>query len=244
MFVLYDLKLRKYIFYNPSLFRQPVQPASTFNILLALIGLTEGVIQNEQSRLTDNDTIHTQINVQKNDFTLENAFTHNLDSFFIKLSLRVGERKIKYWVNKINYGNKSVLGEKGRFWINGALVITPEQQLNFIKDFYYEKFPFPKQAYKVVKKLMQESVVPVPGSLVYGKRGSNKIYKSNNFYKEDKYTGWYIGYIVSPDNVYFFTNYIESPDVNHPLLVNAQKEIAFKIFKILLPAVFQFQWQR
>jgi len=77
----------------------------------------------------------------------------------------------------------------------------------------------------------------INGLAVYGKRGSNKIYKAGkytgNLYLENKYTGWFVGYAKGSGNVYFFTNYIESSNLNHPRIVIAQKEIVFKIFKTL-----------
>jgi len=223
MFVLYDLKTKKHIFYNPAFYRQPMSPASTFNILLTLIALQEGVVKDEKALL------------KPYNIPLERAFKNNVDSCFIDLSLLIGEKKIKYWLDKINYGNKSTSGENNRFWINGYLQVTAEQQLDFIEKFYYEKLPFSKQAYKVVKKLMHED--EFKELAVYGKRGSNKLYWRDKYtgklYNEDKYTGWFVGYIETTNSTYFFTNYIESPDLNHPKLVSAQKEIAFKIIKAL-----------
>ena len=221
MFVLYSLKNKTYIFYNPSFYRQPMSPASTFNILLTLIGLKEGVISDEKSLLKPNNT------------TLEYAFRHNVDSCFINLSRVIGQKKIQYWVNKINYGNKSTSGENARFWINGLLQITPEQQLRFIQKFYSEELPFSKKAFRIVKKLMDESMNAGLGIKISGKRGSNKVYKENkytgNLYNKDKYTGWFAGYVEGVNDTWFFVNYIESPDLNHSKIVNAQKEIAFKI---------------
>lgn len=222
MFVLYSRKNKNFIFYNPTYYKQPMSPASTFNILLTLIGLEEGVVTNEKSLLKPNNT------------TLEYAFRHNVDSCFINLSLLIGQEKIARWLNKINYGNKSILGEKGRFWINGFLQITPEQQLLFMQKFYYEDLPFSKKSFVIVKNLMDESNNAGLGIKIFGKRGSNKIYKhTGTLYARDKYTGWFAGYVEGLSDTYFFVNYIESPDLNHSKIVNAQKEIVFRIIKKL-----------
>jgi beta-lactamase class D len=221
MFVAYSLKKKNYIFYNPSFYRQPMSPASTFNILLTLIGLQEGVVSDEKSLLRPDNS------------TLEYAFKHNVDSCFINLSLLIGQKKIQYWLDKINYGNRSTSGESARFWINGFLQITPEQQLRFIQKVYSEQIPFSKKAFGIVKKLMDESMNAGSGIKIAGKRGSNKVHKENkytgNLYNQDKYTGWFVGYVEGANDTWFFVNYIESPDLNHLKIVNAQKEIVFKL---------------
>jgi beta-lactamase class D len=224
-FVLYGMQVKKYIFYNPSLYRQPVSPASTFNILLSMIGLEEGILVDESSLM------------KPYGLSLKEAFRHNVDSCFIELSLAIGEAKISDWLRRIHYGNGSIAGEKGRFWINGLLQITPEQQLAFIKAFYFEELPFSKKNYQIVKELMNESNTAGLGLKIYGKRGSNKLYKINRYtgglYARDKYTGWFIGFIEATGETYFFVNYIESPDLHHPLIVDAQKEIVYRICKSL-----------
>ena len=226
MFVLYSLKNKQYTFYNPRLYGQPISPASTFNILLTLIGLQEGVIRDEKSLLAPT-----------NNTTLEYAFKHNADSCFISLSALIGQKKIQYWLTKINYGNQSTAGEKSRFWINGLLQITPEQQLGFVQQLYREELPFSKKAFSIVKKLMDETMNARLGIKIFGKRGSNKLYKENkytgNLYKDDSYNGWFVGYAEGASDTFFFVNYIRSPQLDHPTIVMAQKEIVFKIIKAL-----------
>ncbi len=64
MFVLYNSNSNNYTFYNKGLYNQSSPPASTFNILLTLIGLKEGIIKNEKSRL-NNDSVHKVITLEK-----------------------------------------------------------------------------------------------------------------------------------------------------------------------------------
>jgi beta-lactamase class D len=62
---------------------------------------------------------------------------------------------------------------------------------------------------------------------LFGKRGSNKLEN------EGRFTGWFTGFIESQQKLYFFTSYIESPDLQHPQLKAAQKEIPYLIFEYL-----------
>ena len=219
MFVLFDSRKKDYIFYNKALYNQSSTPASTFNILFTLIGLQEGIIRDENSTLNSEDSGYNK------NLNLKTAFAQNYESYFRAMIKEISEERIKYWLAKINYGNKDVTNHPHDFWLGTSLQITPAQQLNFIENFYYENLPFLKQHVRKVKKMMLEK-----DSLsykVFGKRGSYKIISEN------KYMGWFVGYVETSDDVYFFVNYVQSNNLNHPRLVDAQKEIPFKILRSL-----------
>ncbi len=224
MIVINDITDRKTILYNDSLLYQSVSPASTFNILLALIGLHEGFLKDEHSVLMRGDIKYTS-RFGGDTCSLEEGFANNRDWFFIRLSSLIGKEKMTSWLHKLKYGNESIKGEENRFWINGELAITPEQQIEFIQKFYNEGLPFSKNEFRIVKKMMWQK--ELNGLKIYGKRGSNKLET------EKRYTGWFVGYIESNSKVYFFTSFIESPDMDHPTIVDAQKEIPYKIFEYL-----------
>ena len=45
--------------------------------------------------------------------------------------------------------------------------------------------------------------------------------------------GWYVGYIKTPDNTWFFSNCIQSKDSTNKNFATARKEIVFAILKEL-----------
>ena len=114
------------------------------------------------------------------------------------MTKEISEERIKYWLDKINYGNKDIANHPHDFWLGTSLQITPAQQLNFIENFYYENPPFSKHHIETVKKIMLEK--DSLGYKVFGKRGSYKIIS------EHKYIGWFVGFFATPDDVYFFEN--------------------------------------
>jgi beta-lactamase class D len=235
MFVLYDPKNKKYLFYNKSLYHQPATPASTFNITNALVGLEEGSIKDEHSVFTWSGRKYSNP-IACQDLDLETAFKYNIDWWFWRLRLKTGAKKMKYWLDKIEYANlaapetidsfKVTPFGVDSFWVvSGALRITPAQQLEFIKRFYYEQLSFSKRSTDIVKRILFEK--DTAGCKIYGKRGSYRLRGEN------KYIGWFVGYVETKDNVYFFVNYLQSPDLEHPRIVDAQKSIPFRIFQTL-----------
>jgi beta-lactamase class D len=233
MFVLYDPKKKKYIFYNKSLFHQPETPASTFNIINTLIALEEGTIKDENTIMKWNGRKYNNP-IASQDLDLKTAFKYNIDWYFWQLRLKTGGKKMKDWLNRMNYGDPPETIDSFRvtpsgvdsFWvISGTLNITPAQQLDYIEKFYTGQLPFSARSAGIVKKLLFEK--DTSGYKIYGKRGS---YRLNG---ENKYIGWFVGYLETRDDVYFFVNYIQSPNLHHPAIVDAQKNIAFRIFETL-----------
>ena len=169
---------------------------------------------------------------------LKTAFKYNVDWYFWRLRLQTGGKKMKYWLDKLQYGNMAIpetvdsfritpFGVDSFWVVSGALCITPAQQLEYIEKLYYDQVPFSKRSMGIVKKLMFEK--DTAGCKIYGKRGSYRLRG------EKKYIGWFVGFIETINDVYFFVNYIQSPDLNHSTIVDAQKNIPFQIFRTLNP---------
>jgi len=233
MFVLYNAKKQAYYFYNKSLYNQPATPASTFNITTALIALEEGVCKDDNSIIQWNGYVSKNREANK-DISLQFGFQHNIDWLFWELRKKIGAKKMKDWLSKLRYGNLATpsgmdslkitpMGIDSFWVVSSTIRITPAQQLEYIKRLYYEQLPFSKDNIDIIKKLMYDK--DIKGYKVYGKRGSYRLTG------EGKYIGWYVGYLTKSDQVYFFVNYVQTDDLNHPKIVGSQKEIVFKILE-------------
>jgi len=51
--------------------------------------------------------------------------------------------------------------------------------------------------------------------------------------QNNKEIGWYVGYLETSDNVYFFSNCIQTENEDNEDFAKARKEIVFSIFKDL-----------
>lgn len=74
----------------------------------------------------------------------------------------------------------------------------------------------------IVKRIM--IVKDQPGSTLRAKTGSGK--------QHEEYIGWYVGYITTADNVYYFSNCIQSKDKTSNF-GPARTEIAYSILNEL-----------
>ena len=223
-FALYDQKADRYIFYNQEQFKQTFSPASTFKICNSLIGLETGVIKDESFVIPWDGVVRNP--VWDKDCDLETAFANSTVWYYQELARRVGGKKMKYWLDKANYGNADTSGGIDQFWLSGGLLISPEEQIDFLKRLHDNKLPFSKRATDIVKKILINK-----DTLDYVIRGKTGWGGHGN-----KDVGWYIGYMETKDNVYYFTNCVQTESKN---LNDANRAISFDnsrteiIYKIL-----------
>ena len=116
-FVLYDPQDDKYILYNQNQFNQRFTPASTFKIPHTLMALNEGVIRADSIIFWDKtDKGMTPWN---KDQTLESAFKLSCVWCYKEFTLKIAASKYKEYLEKLNYGNKTIGPDVSDFWLDG-----------------------------------------------------------------------------------------------------------------------------
>jgi beta-lactamase class D len=218
-FVLYNQNEDKYIFYNPSQFKQTFTPASTFKICNSLIGLETGII-NDENFVIPWDSIKREVPSWNQDHNLESAFKHSAVWYYQELARRVGGKQMKLWLDRANYGNRDTSGGIDQFWLSGDLRISPEEQINFLRHFQNYELPFSKRSIDIVKKIMITK--DTLDFVIKAKTGWGK--------QENKYIGWYVGYLEVKRNIYYFVNCIQESDFNNKDFAKARINIVYKIF--------------
>jgi len=218
-FVLYNQGEAKFTFYNESQFKQEFTPASTFKICNSLIGLESGVIKDENFGIPW-DSIQRRIPAWNQDQDLKTAFKNSTVWYYQELARRVGGERMKYWLDKSNYGNADTSGGIDKFWLTGGLRITPEQQINFLRRLHDNKLPFSQRSMDIVKNIMIAK--DTLGCIVRAKTGWGD--------QDDLNIGWYVGYVETKDNVYYFANCIQTKDCDDQNFATARIEIVYQIF--------------
>jgi beta-lactamase class D len=221
-FALYDLKGNKWILYNQAQWRKPFVPASTFKICNSLIGLETGVIRDENYVIKWDGVDRSRPEWNK-DHDLKTAFKNSTVWYYQELARRVGSERMKKWLNLIGYGNADTSGGIDMFWLSGGLRITPEQQVLFLKRLYEERLPFSKRTMDIVKRIMVAK-----DTATYTLRA-----KTGWGNQDNKDIGWYVGYLQTKSNVYFFASCIQCADPKNPDFARARTEIALRILREL-----------
>ncbi|MBP0021893.1 MAG: class D beta-lactamase [Cyanobacteria bacterium SBLK] len=199
--LIYDSNNQQTYQHNPDRNITAFSPASTFKILNSLIALESGAIANEISVLTW-DGVERSFPIWNRDLNLREAFKISAVWFYQVLARRTGYETMKKWVMQANYGNK-VIGTQqdiDKFWLGGALRITPQEQIQFLQRLYENNVPFSERTIEIVKDIM--IVERTPNYTIRAKTGWDLQGK----------IGWYVGYLERDENVYFFAVNVDLQD--------------------------------
>jgi beta-lactamase class D len=150
--------------------------------------------------------------------------------FYQVLARCIGYDRMQQWVKQVRYGNQN-MGSKDdidKFWLQGELRITPQEQIQFLHRLYDNNLPFSERSLSIVKDIMV--MEKTPNYTIVGKTGWVGV--------ADDVTpkiAWYVGYLEKGENVYFFAINIDIKDEEDP---NARLELMRLCFKDLIDSKF------
>ena len=133
-----------------------LSPASTYKIPHALIGLETGAITETTVEKWDG-VKHADQKKWNEDHTVFSAMKPSVLWFFQRMAPRIGAARAKEWLEKFSYGNANTSGEITRYWVNGRLLISPDEQLAFLTKFYGGTLPAQKRYVDRLKEAMQQA---------------------------------------------------------------------------------------
>lgn len=210
-FVLYDMKNDRYVRHNERRCRERFSPKSTFKIPNSLIGLETGVIRDadfvipwDRAKYPPQDNWDTEpFSHWGQDHTLRSAIKYSVVWYYRELALRVGRERMKKFLGAFGYGNRRIGGPVDEFWLDNSLKVSADEQVEFLKAFYAGRLPVSKRSADIVKDILL--LEQTPAYRLSGKTGGGSI-------AEGKIIGWFVGYVETGGNVYFFATNIEGPD--------------------------------
>jgi beta-lactamase class D len=201
--IIEDLKQNRTYQHNPQRNATTFLPASTFKILNSLISLETGVISDELQILTW-DGIQRQIPAWNRDLNMKEAIKLSAVWFYQVLARRVGYDQMQKWVIQSGYGNQKIGSKEDidRFWLQGDLRITPQEQIQFLRRLYKNELPFSERSLSIIKDIL--IVEKTPDYTIRAKTGWVGF---EGMAKPE--IGWYVGYLEKGDNIYFFATNID-----------------------------------
>jgi beta-lactamase class D len=218
-FVLYDSNNDQYTRFNPERCAERFLPASTFKIMNSLVGLETGVIPDENYVIQWDGTQYN-ITSWNQDHTLKTAIQNSVVWYYQELARRVGEEKMQSYVASANYGNENISGQIDTFWLDGELRISANEQVDFLRRLYQDELPFSARSTDIVKEIL--ILEKTDSYQLNGKTGSAQ--------RVLPHQGWFVGYLETSENVYFFATNFESVDPDGI----ANGEIAKRISRSIL----------
>ena len=199
-FVLYNQSADKWNIYNMDHASTRVSPNSTYKIYDALLGLESGIITPEHSTFTWNGEPYP-FHSWEADQDLTSAIHNSVNWYFQAIDSQAGFEAVRTFLQTINYGNQNTGTNLNLYWTDFSLKISPIEQVELLQDFYQNNFHFDSKNIQAVKKALLLSTTS-SGSL-YGKTGTGRVNGKD-------VNGWFIGYIETANNTYYFATNIQS----------------------------------
>ena len=200
-FVLYDQATDKWNIYNIDNASTRIPPNSTYKIYDALLGLESGIITPEHSTFTWNGE-PCPFESWESDQDLTSAMHNSVNWYFQAIDSQAGFQSVKTFLQTINYGNQNTGTNLNLYWTDFSLKISPIEQVELLQNFYQNNFHFDSKNIQAVKKALLLSTTS-SGSL-YGKTGTGRVNGKD-------VNGWFVGYIESDNNTYYFATNIQAP---------------------------------
>jgi beta-lactamase class D len=190
----------------------PMSPASTFKIPHALAALDSGVISAPGESMQWDGQGRWEASA-RHPHTLASALRYSVVWYFQRIAQRLGMDREKEYLVKFNYGNEDPGSGLTTFWLGESLLITPVQQLSFLRRLYAGQLPVGKPAAQAVKAMLVEprgKVVDARGERPFSSPWradvvlSAKPGRIND--KSQQGIRWLVGHVSRRDREYVFVS--------------------------------------
>lgn len=174
-------------------------PASTFKVPLAVIGYDAGILMDAHKPAW---SWRPGIEAPKRDRKKVDPTIWERDSvlwYSREITRRLGQEKFAAYIARLDYGNKDVAGDAGKnnglthSWLSSSLVISPDEQAEFIRRLLADALPVTKEAQAMVRTITP-AFDALGGWRVHGKTGSIWLRDKKGGYDRSRPIGWFVGW--------------------------------------------------
>jgi beta-lactamase class D len=184
-------------------------PYSTFKLTNALIALDLGILDGPDAPITwDKRAVPDEkwfMSAWRRDHTLRSAMKVSAVPHFKTLARTIGEQRMAAALAKLDYGNRNLGGGIDKFWLDGELRISAEQQLAFVDKLAHGTLPIAANAQAAVREI---TTLDTKGMRVlHGKTGSGPatdLDKTN-----DGKLVWQVGWIENGTEITPYAAWLE-----------------------------------
>jgi beta-lactamase class D len=177
-----------------------VTPASTFNIVVSLMGYDSGILTDAHTPMMPFKAGYTDYNEswrQDTDPTL--WFKNSVLWFAQQVTAALGLERFQRYIDGFDYGNRDLSGDAGKdnglslSWVGSSLKISPVEQVAFLRKMVRRELPLSPQAYEMTSRIMAP-VTLSNGWTVQGKTGTASPVRVDGDGASELQYGWYVGW--------------------------------------------------
>lgn len=203
-------------------------PESTFKVPLSLMGFDAGVFEDQTHPQWEfKDGYDYFVNVCKSTHDPKTWMRDSCVWYSQLLTQKLGNEKFKNYVEKFNYGNKDISGDKDKnnglthSWLSSSLLISPEEQVVFLQKLIDGKLPVSKKSSELTKEIMFKEELS-GGWKLYGKTGTGPLH------------GWFVGWIEKNGRAITFASHIKDDQKQDTVAsYRARNEAMLKLWTLI-----------
>jgi beta-lactamase class D len=207
-FVLVNGMTGETVRHNPIRAAERFVPASTFKIPNSLIALETGVATGPDFTIP-----YDSLRMRRDGFwaaewsrdhTLRSAFQNSVYWYYQEIARRVGEPRMIEYLARFDYGNQDIGGGLDRFWLEGDLRISPNEQVRFLQDLHEGRLGVSDRSTALLKEIMV--LETSPAYTLSGKTGTADVTPTREL-------AWLVGYVEREDLVWYYALNMEGEEV-------------------------------
>ncbi|MDB5963197.1 MAG: class beta-lactamase, partial [Massilia sp.] len=196
-----------------------ITPASTFNIVVSLMGFDSGILQDAHAPLLQYRAGggFADWNPKWRRATDPTSWIVNSSAWYAQqVTARLGEQRMAAYLDSFNYGNRDASGDPGKnnglkmSWISSSMQISPIEQVAFLRKVAKRELPISAHAYDVSEQIL---AVPAGGGWqAYGKTGTAAPRTDTGAVDQLHSYGWFVGWARKDGRTIVFARLLEDRD--------------------------------
>jgi len=175
-------------------------PASTFNIVVSLMGYDSGILIDEHTPLMKYKPGYSDWNESWRTDTDPTSWIINSNVWFAQnVTTQIGAARFQHYVDGFGYGNRDVSGDAGQrngltmSWMGSSLQISADEQVDFLRKVVNRQLPVSPKAYDMTNRIMQPQTL-ANGWTIRGKTGTAAAVLADGRDDRERRYGWYVGW--------------------------------------------------
>jgi beta-lactamase class D len=180
-------------------------PASTFKVPHALIALETGVVKDPFAMVAWDGT-EQSYDAWERDHSLDSSMKWSVLWFYRRTAAAIGRERMLASLRKLGYGSDTYEGEQTSFWVNGELVISPAEQLAYLRRMFRYELPASRaniDAVKAAMRMPEDAVTMARGTHPFPVSGVVHA-KTGNTTVAGERVSWLIGHLEREGKQYVF----------------------------------------
>jgi beta-lactamase class D/beta-lactamase regulating signal transducer with metallopeptidase domain len=191
---------------------QRVTPASTFNIVVSLMGFDSGILRDAHTPLLPFKQGYIDWNDNWRQATDPTSWIRNSTVWYAQqVTTQLGATRLAQYLARFDYGNRDASGDPGQdngvtaSWIGSSMQISPDEQTAFLRKIVNRELPVNPHAFDITAQLLQLPQLPeAAGWQVYGKTGTASPLLANGNEDNAHQYGWFVGWATKGDRTVVF----------------------------------------